>query len=317
VCSKISVVVEGYNESLNLGSADAVIDALREQRHVTCEVELLLCGSSAQCAAWRSRPGFADGFARVEAIPCDGLHYYALKNRGAREATGDVIAFIDTDTLPHEDWLSTIAAAFAAGGEATAGLTLFRADDHRRPVHPDVLLAAACVSWGFVPSTGAFLSHNLAIRADLFRELTYREDLGRTLAGHFLKTALDERGSRIELNPRQQVAHAWSLRWWLTRLHPRFGHETYLLRRADAGLAHPWVGRLRFAEPLATAGWRIVHDVPASLRFTSLLGLPLGRRLRLVPVVLGLSVLARSAEVVGAWATMVAPGRMQRFAARN
>jgi glycosyltransferase involved in cell wall biosynthesis len=39
-----------------------------------------------------------------------GLGYYEMKNLGVRHAEGDIVAFVDSDTLPEPGWLSTLLA---------------------------------------------------------------------------------------------------------------------------------------------------------------------------------------------------------------
>lgn len=46
---------------------------------------------------------------------------YAARNRGLQHATGEIVAFTDADCLPERDWVSYLAAAFAAPEVAGAG----------------------------------------------------------------------------------------------------------------------------------------------------------------------------------------------------
>ena len=43
---------------------------------------------------------------RIE--PASGLHYYELKNYGAKIAAADIIVFVDSDVIPEEGWLSSL-----------------------------------------------------------------------------------------------------------------------------------------------------------------------------------------------------------------
>ena len=60
------------------------------------------------------------GFARCVQQPASGLS--AARNRGAAEATGEILAYTDDDCIPDEDWLVRLASAYdddqwvAAGG---------------------------------------------------------------------------------------------------------------------------------------------------------------------------------------------------------
>jgi hypothetical protein len=186
-----------------------------------------------------------------------------------------------------------------------------------------VLEAAASISWGFIagppiggPARG-FLSHNLGFRAGLFEHGGYRSDLGRTCAGSFLFSDWRARGIEVYFQPRQRVSHAFNFRWWVSRLHVRFGHELYSLRRIHPDQQMRWVRFLGPLEPVATCAWHVILDVPQWLRFGRLLGHgPLARLLR-YPLVMALSLAARGAELAGMYFTMFAPEAARSFAAQN
>jgi hypothetical protein len=190
-------------------------------------------------------------------LGADGAHYYQLKNLGVQRSSGEIVAFTDSDALPHYGWLQTIAGGIMNGAAAVAGITLFRWEDGSERF-PGLLTAAASISWGFIvgdPPRG-FLSHNFAFRRSDFEYLTYREDLGRTCAGSFLYAALIREKLPIRFQPEQRVSHTFSFGWWITRLHVRFGHEVYLLRRLNRDAPHRWSSRLSLLEPLATMAWQ-------------------------------------------------------------
>jgi glycosyltransferase involved in cell wall biosynthesis len=321
---RVSVVIEGYNESLDLGSADDTMAALLRQEFPLGEVEVILVGSARQADAWRVKYGDGAPFARVLALPADGVHYYGLKNEGVRHARAEILALIDSDARPEPGWLASLVAAIEDGAEVSVGITLFRGEDGREPGHP-LLQAAASISWGFVVPHGAvadappagFLSHNVGFRAATFRRHAYRTDLGRTCAGSLLFVALRASGARIVFTPRQRVAHVFSLSWWVLRLHRRFGYEVILLRRLAETRRHGWLARLRWLEPPLTALWHVALDVPQWRRFSRASGLSPARRVLVLPVVVAMSLLARGGEMIGMLQTISAPDAMKRFAESN
>ena len=162
-----------------------------------------------------------------------------------------------------------------------------------------------------------FLSHNVGFRAETFRRHAYRTDLGRTCAGSSLFETLRASGTRMAFVPRQRVAHAFTLDWWVRRLHRRFGYELFQLRRLEGTRRHAWLSRLGWLEPPLTMLWHVALDAPQWLRFGRIAGLSAGRRLVLLPVVLGMSALARGGEMVGMLQTIAAPDDMKRFAESN
>ena len=321
----VSVVIEGYNEERSLGSVGCTLDGLRRQDFPLDQVEVILVGSPAQAAAWDRAYSGAAPFFRVKTIGAPGGHYYVLKNEGARIVSADIIALTDSDARPEPGWLSSIVDGIARGADVTAGLTLFHSDDGHRADHP-LMQVAASISWGFVVgsarSDGArsprgFLSHNVGFRATTLGRYQYRTDLGRTCAGSFLYKTLKASGASMVLQVEQRVAHGFSWRWWILRLHRRFGYEVFLLRRLDASDPNRWLVWVKLVEPLLTMAWHVLLDLPQWLRFSRLLRLPRRRRLMLVPVVVGMSLLARGGEMIGMYQTMAAPDAMKRFAESN
>ncbi|MGH9722841.1 MAG: glycosyltransferase [Bryobacteraceae bacterium] len=313
----ISVVIEGYNESIGQGRGEAALEALRQQDFPLNTVEVILAGSCAQARAWRNLER-DPAFHSIRAIGADGGHYYELKNLGAEAASGEIIALMDTDVRPEANWLSRIASGIGDGADVVAGLTLFR-----RPARPGwerslVAQAAASISWGFVAgpdgSAAGFLSHNVAFRSGVFHRHPFRTDLGRTCAGSFLYAALAREGVKIVLQPEQRVAHDFAPGWWLNRLHARFGHEIFLLRRLNPDARHRWLSNLAVLEPALSVPWRVLADVPKWFRFGGLLGLGLTRRMVALPLLFPLSLAVHTAEMAGMYLTLLAPARMRRFA---
>jgi hypothetical protein len=209
--------------------------------------------------------------------------------------------------------------ALGQGHDAVAGVSLFRSSG----TPAAILEAAASISWGFVtgPAAGGpargFLSHNLGFHTRLFSGGGYRSDLGRTCAGSFLYSEWRSRGIDLHFEPRQRVAHAFNFGWWVSRLHVRFGHEVYRLRRIHDEQQMRWTRFLGPLEPVATSAWHVLLDVPQWWSFGRLLGHSALTRAAYLPLLLLLSVAARGGEMVGMYMTMFAPEKARRFAAQN
>lgn len=318
----VSVVIEGYNESRSLGTAVETLEALQRQNFPLDQVEVVLVGSSAQTDEWNKLHSLWTPFHSVKVTAIDSANYFDLKNNGAKQVSGEIIAFVDSDARPAPDWIASIVESIRGGADMVVGPSLFRTSR----LKPDMWLmqAAASISWGFVIGKGKdrrdfaavnCVSHNVAYRADVFRLYQFRTDLGRTCSPTLLRTALAKDGRKIALHPQQQVAHIFfSWRWWLMMLHFRYGYEVHLLRRLDKTYPNQWIARTKMFEPLVTMAWHVLLDVPRWLRVSRLLGLPPGRRLAIVPVVIVLSVAARGAEMIGMYSTILAPNAMKRWA---
>lgn len=323
---RISIVIEGYNESKDQGVADDTILALAAQEHPLDSVELVLVGSADQARAWAQR--FADPapFAKVTAVTAEGDSYYALKNRGAVEAVGEIVVFTDSDVRPTPTWLGAIVEAMDAGADVSVGLSLFKdaQDWNARSVWRWMAVSITfgyilgpirrgALAWPEVTVRG-FMDHNVAIRAAWFKTDQYQTEFGRVIASPLLFRTLKEAGARIVLHPQQRIVHYFKWSYWLHKLHVRYGYEVYRLRRLDPLYPGQWIARTGIFEPLVTWVWHVMLDGPRWLRFSRLMGMPVVLRVLTLPAALGLSVVARGAEVLGMIGTMVAPEAMRRWA---
>src|SRR5687768_16423725 len=97
-----------------------------------------------------------------------------MKNRGVREATGDIIVMADADVVPEPGWLEAIVEAIEAGADVVAGMSLFRTAT-RDPDDPFMQLAAS-ISWALLGTSANprsddvhFQAHNVAFRAPIAR----------------------------------------------------------------------------------------------------------------------------------------------------
>jgi glycosyltransferase involved in cell wall biosynthesis len=319
-CPKISVLIEGYNDSLDLGSALETVKSIGEQNYPLDQVEIILTGSETQAARWKEALAEERRFFDVKVLGVEA-NYHRLKNLAAEMAAGDILAFTDSDVLVDQGWLAAIARGIENGADLVAGVSLFRYGDGS-PDRFGLLTAASSVSWGFIAgdapqSARGFLSHNVGFRRSAFERIRYREDLGRTCAGSFLYEAAVRSGLNIRFQSDQRALHTFTWRWWITRLHTRFGYEIFLLRRLNPSAQHAWTRHLSLVEPLATMAWHVALDLPQWFRYSKHFGWRWPRRVAYLPQVCAVSILARSAEAFGMYSTIVNQERMRRFALSN
>ena len=145
----VSIIVEGYNESRDLGKAVNTIEALRQQDFPAHQVEIILMGSAAQVKEWRALYEQSTPFWGIQPVEAEGLSYLQLKTRGAQFASAEILAFTDSDVYPHRTWLSSLVAGIRGGGDVSIGLSLFKSAtswEWNRASR----LAAASITWGWV-----------------------------------------------------------------------------------------------------------------------------------------------------------------------
>ncbi len=106
---KVSVVICTYTlERYDVFAS--CVDSVLDQTYDDCEVVIVVDGNEAV----RERVESEYGSQAEVAIYCNdenrGISY--SRTRGAREATGDVVAFIDDDAIAEPDWISELVAVY-------------------------------------------------------------------------------------------------------------------------------------------------------------------------------------------------------------
>ena len=104
--------------------------------------------------------------------PVERAHYYEFKNQGAREASTDIVAFLDSDVLPDPGWIKALTAPLLADPNcvAAAGTT---------HIKPGSSVDAAFAAGWFFPlpadvkprrNVKYFFANNVAFRRSYFVE---------------------------------------------------------------------------------------------------------------------------------------------------
>jgi len=315
----VSVIIEGYNESLS-GSVAGTLNALKNQNFQLDRIEVILLGSNDQAGQWKEL--YSDGLPfRLKIVTEDRANYFELKNRGAQVSSGEILAFTDSDVYPEPGWLSTIVRVIGSGADISAGVTLFRGSKGFGPLHP-LMQVAASISYGSVievlPGRRLFLAngfqaHNVAFRAGVFNRHNFRTDLGRICAGILLSRELARGDERLVFEPGQRVAHHFEFGWW-RKFHRRSGYEILLLRRLDPNWPHKWISKLGILEPVLIVFWHILQDLMKWFFYGKLIGIGLVRRLLLLPLLFVMSCIARGHEFTGMISTLLDREAMKQFA---
>ena len=121
----VSVIIEGYNETRDLGEAVDTVEALRQQEFPIDQVEIVLMGSAEQARDWKDRYAHDTSFWKILPVAVEGLSYLQTKIHGAEFAAGDILAFTDSDVLPHRTWLASLVQGMR-DGDVSIGLSLFK-----------------------------------------------------------------------------------------------------------------------------------------------------------------------------------------------
>lgn len=116
----LSVIIPSYNSSETI---ESTVRSLMQQRSPELLREVLIVDSSDDGRTPRLLERLASE--RVKVLRLDKKTIPAIgRNVGAQQATGDVLAFIDSDAYAEEDWLERIAKAVLDGCSVGGGAIL-------------------------------------------------------------------------------------------------------------------------------------------------------------------------------------------------
>lgn len=235
----LSVVICTYNRAASLAETLDSVNAC--ELPAGCDVELVLIDNNSTddtaAVCERFAPKAKMPFRRVMETT-QGLSF--ARNRGIREARGDVIIFTDDDVLVNSSWLTAYAEEF---GEENADCAFGRVHPDWRGTRPDwfhnwLRPAYALLDYGderFVVTTARheFFGANFAVRRSLLVEMGgFDVKLGRTKGKLFIgeetRVFLELlRGqARIVYNPAIEVHHVIEERRKEKAYLVRYFHDT-------------------------------------------------------------------------------------------
>lgn len=103
---RISVVVPFYNAQQYISHC---IEGLLAQDYPAGDYEIVTVDNNSK----DSSAGIVKGYPRVKLVSEEKQGSYAARNRGLREAKGEIIAFTDPDCIPSGNWLREIEAVMS------------------------------------------------------------------------------------------------------------------------------------------------------------------------------------------------------------
>jgi GT2 family glycosyltransferase len=259
----VSVVVETVTARLDWAATDLTLAleptlaALARQTAPAFEVVVVVDPAFAGVAEDKLRRHCP----AVRTVLTDSSNYFVAKNAGARAATGDIIAFLDSDAVPSRDWLATMIGAFEPAVGVVAGTTSYTG-------HSVTVRAMSHVSFGASASQSTakpgFVANNVAFRRDVFQRHGFEERVPRHGGCYLLAERLRQEGVTIRLCPQARVLHGYDTPGsMLLRKQFERGADAVVVHQLDktnALRATRWRQRHPYLTPVAVAGRRIVHD---------------------------------------------------------
>lgn len=181
--------------------------------------------------------GFEAAVERVVYLAPPGADYFALKNAGARAASGEVILFLDSDVIPEPGWLEAVLLAIADPETDVAGSRCY--------IDGDDLVSRAYAVFGTFPlrdeTSGAEVFLNsLAVRPWVMERHPFPQfPLFRNNA-YLWKRELKDAGVRVRVLNDARVAHpAPPGLVALFRRSLADGRDHYATRRYAEGYSRP------------------------------------------------------------------------------
>ena len=149
---KISVIIPAYNEEEFIGSA---LDALHKQTFPRADFEIIVVdNASTDTTGALAKKGGADSVVIEEEKGTN-----SARQRGLREASGEIVAFLDADCVPPVDWLSKIHTTLHKKDSrcaAVAGAYVFRVE----PIDY-LFFAQEAYRWIVMPAMGSIFGRIL------------------------------------------------------------------------------------------------------------------------------------------------------------
>ena len=182
--------------------AGPALTALRSQTYPADRIETIVVLDDAS----RSDAGEVQRrypFVRIVSAP--RFNYFNAKNTGALEARGDIVALLDADCTPDQEWLDALVAGFSDGVDVVAGRTRYAGGT----------LAARTFSvsdFGNVVETSGgaasgFNLNNVAFRRELLLANPLDDRVRRNGGCYLLYHDLRARGVKIGYQRRATVEH--------------------------------------------------------------------------------------------------------------
>jgi glycosyltransferase involved in cell wall biosynthesis len=250
---------------MNPPSVSVIIPACDSQDTVGPALEAVLCQSALALEVIVVDDGSTDGtaevvrsFPEVKYLFQENRGPAAARNRGARQARGDILVFTDSDCRPRRDWLEQLARGFmsddvaaVAGGYGIANPESLLA----RCVHQEILYRHRFLMPDYPRSFG---SYNVAIRRDVFFQVNGFDESYRRASGedNDLSYRILKSGKKIYFARQALVDHRHP--WRLSR---------YLKEQFRHGY---WRARMYRVHPDMMAGdgytfWKDAVEAPLSL----------------------------------------------------
>jgi len=295
------VVIETVNEETGprTGLRD-VLAALAEQTYPQDRLEILVAVSRENRAL---RDELRAEYPGVRIAEAERATYFGMKSAGIDRATGDIIAVLDSDTVPVPGWAEKIASCIQAGADVVAGKTRYAPG--RSFSRTFNFFNFGYIQGDMEGRANGFLPNNVAFRRDVILEHPFDPQVVRSGAGHLLGHQLAALGYRLVYEPGARVTHNMYGVGEELRMRVKSGYDCVYLSSLDTERVlseTAYVERGGFGLSIVCAR-RIVFDMRTAFQNRSDLDISLLQ----IPYFLLISPLIRGIELVAGLITLAKP----------
>ncbi|MFC1708730.1 glycosyltransferase [Candidatus Omnitrophota bacterium] len=178
---KISIIIPSFNSGLTV---EHTLKALDLQTRKDLLSEIIVVDSSDDIQTKRMLSRYESSQIRVldagvKVMPAIG------RNIGARQARGEILAFLDADAYPAYDWLKNIAEAYEKGCQVGGGCIVLPDFQKNKPIalaqyylqFNEYMCTGSDRIKNFVPSCNMFCDRELFQKVGGFPEMRAAEDV--------------------------------------------------------------------------------------------------------------------------------------------
>lgn len=145
----------------------------------------------------------------LKIIPAPGLHYYELKNCGAKHSSSDIIIFLDSDVIPEDRWLASLLESFQCLEVCiVGGHTYVPAENLYKKAYGLIHLDHSDhIQDGELLEREYFAANNVAFRRKIFESCPFPDSAHIRSRHTVMVDKLHSRGFKIFYQPKSRTSH--------------------------------------------------------------------------------------------------------------